>query len=57
MPTYKQIYLDFAAGVLCAGGPLPSYESMTQYSPPLHTVYVHKVYLFTQGRGEGGGES
>jgi hypothetical protein len=24
------------------------------HSPPLHTVYVHTVYQFTQGRGEGG---
>ncbi len=27
---------------------------MTPYSPPLHTVYVYKVYLFTQ---EGGGRA
>ncbi len=24
--------------------------------PPLHNVYLYTVYLFTQGRGEGGGE-
>ncbi len=26
----------------------------TTYPPPLHTVYVYAVYLFTQRRGEGG---
>jgi len=39
------------AGVLSACGPLPSYDPIL---PPLHTVYVYTVWLFTQGRGEGG---
>jgi hypothetical protein len=36
-------YRYFAAG---------SYLSEVQN--PIHTVYVYLVYLFTQGRGEGG---
>jgi hypothetical protein len=35
---------DFAAGV----------RPRTPYPPPLHNVYVYTLYLFTQGRGEGG---
>jgi hypothetical protein len=27
---------------------------MTPYPPPLHTVYLYTVYLFTHGKGEGG---
>ncbi len=28
----------------------------TYHPPPLHTVYVYTVHLFTQGRGREGGE-
>ncbi len=28
-------------------------RSKAPYPLPLHTVYVYKLYLFTQGRGEG----
>jgi hypothetical protein len=31
--------------------PLPSYDPILAPPPPLHTVYVYTVYLFTQGRG------
>jgi hypothetical protein len=44
--------MDFAADVLSVWGPLPSFEPILS---PLHTVYVYTVYLFTHGRGEGGG--
>ncbi len=50
MSSYKKIDLlrNFAAGVYLseAQNPIPP--------PPLHTVYVYKVYLFSQGREEGG---
>jgi hypothetical protein len=42
---------DFAAGVYLA-------EAQNPIPPPFHTVahtaYVYALYLFTQGRGEGG---
>jgi hypothetical protein len=31
-------------------------RAKTPYTTPLHTVYVHTVYLFTQGGVKGGGE-
>ncbi len=43
--------MDFAAGFLFVWGYLPSYE----YDPMLNTL--HTLYLFTQGRGEGGGRA
>ncbi len=51
MSSSNKIYLyrDFTASVYW--GPLPSYDPIPL---PLHTVYVYTVYLFTQGRGEGG---
>jgi hypothetical protein len=45
--------MDFAAGVYLSEAPFPT---MTPYPPLLRTVYVYTVYLFTQGRGVGGGE-
>jgi hypothetical protein len=39
--------MDLAAGVYLS-------EARNSYPPPLHTVHVVTVYLFTQGRGEGG---
>jgi hypothetical protein len=54
MSSSKNIFLkgDFAAVVYLSEAP----PSMTLYPPPLRTVYVYTVYLFTQGGG-GGGES
>jgi hypothetical protein len=37
---------DFAAGVYLSENQNPI--------PPLHTVYVYTVFLFTEGRGEEG---
>jgi hypothetical protein len=47
LPKKIDLFRDFAAGVYLSKGqnPIP---------PPLHTVFVYTVYLFTQGRGEGG---
>jgi hypothetical protein len=39
---------DFAAGVYLS-------EAQTPYAPK-HTVYVYKIYLFTQGKGGKGEE-
>jgi hypothetical protein len=49
----NELERDFTAGVLSVWGPLPSYDPIL---PPLHTVYVYTVYLFTQGGGGRGGE-
>ncbi len=48
MSSSKKIDLlmDFAAGVYLS-------EARNPIPPPLPTVYVYKVYLFTQGRGGG----
>ncbi len=48
MSSSKKIDLlrDFAAGVYLS-------EAQTPYIPPLHTVFVYKVYLFTKGKGGG----
>ncbi len=50
------LWSDFAAGVYLSEVPSPF---MTPYSSTPYTlyVYVYKVYLFTQGMGEGIGES
>jgi hypothetical protein len=29
-------------------------NDLYSYPPPLHIVYVHTVYFFTEGRGKGG---
>ncbi len=57
MSLSKKIDLqrDFAAVVLfLSEATLPSCDSIL-YPPPLHTVYVYTVYLFTQRNGGGGG--
>jgi hypothetical protein len=42
--------MDFAVGVYLSEAQSPIHSP----PPPLHTVYVYTVYLFTQGRGGGG---
>ena len=51
MSSSKKIYLegDFAAGVYLS-------EAQHTIQPPLHTVDMYTAYLFTQGKGERGGE-
>jgi hypothetical protein len=51
MSSSRKIDLQryFAAGVYLSEAPSPP---MTPYT--LHIVYVYTVYIFTQGRGEGG---
>ncbi len=50
MSSFKNIDLkrDFVAGVYLSEAQKPILPS------PLHTVYVHNLYLFTQGKGGGG---
>ncbi len=40
----------------CKGALRMVFICLSPPPPPLHTVYVYRVYLFTQGRGERGGE-
>jgi len=42
---------------LTCKGTLQQVFYLSAPSPPMHTVLSHTVYLFTQGRGEGRGES
>jgi hypothetical protein len=45
---------DFAAGVLSVSGPPhPIYDPI---HTPIHNLYMYTVYLYTPGKGEGGGE-
>ncbi len=48
MSASEKFGLDFAAGVYLS-------EAKNPYQAPPPPVYVYTVYLFTQGRGEGGG--
>ncbi len=52
MSSAKKIDLlrDFAAGVYLSEAQKP----IPHNPPPLHTVYVYTIYLFTQWRGGGG---
>ncbi len=44
MSSSNKFYRDFAADVYMS-------EAQNLIHPPLHTVYVFTVYLFTQGKG------
>jgi hypothetical protein len=54
MLSSKKIDLlrDLAAGFYMSEAPSPP---MPHTPPLLHNVYVYTVYLFTEGRGRGGG--